>query len=119
MRITYAAQLDGYQRRKDKSVSLRFVTQELTSLEVQNIDTLLDTYGILYFRGEETMNKDEVEELDAVELDLYDKPKTQSQRLRNVLFKVWQVKGKGEDFKEFYKTETNRMITYYKNRGGR
>lgn len=116
MKINFAAMLDGYQRRKDKSVSVRFVTQELTTNEVAMIDQLLDTYGIMYFRGEETMNKDEIEELDAITLDLYDQPKKQSQRLRNVLYKVWQQEELGGDFKEYYKTETERIIQHYKNK---
>ena len=116
MKVTYAATLDGYQRRKDKSVSLRFVTQELTTAEIANIDALLDTFGILYYRGEETMNKDEVEELDALELDLYDEPKTQSQRLRNVLYKYHKTLDTDTDWKDFYKVETERIIQHYKNK---
>lgn len=116
VRVTFAAVLDGYQRRKDKSVSLRFVTQELTTTEVGSIDTLLDSFGVLYFRGEETMNKDEVEELDNLELDIYDQPKKQSQRLRNVLYKVWSQLEIGGEFKDYYKTETERIIQHYKNK---
>jgi len=115
MRIMYAAQLDGYQRRKDRSVTLRFVTQELSTNEVSTIDSQLDTFGILYFRGQETMPKEELEELDAIELDLYDEPKTQSQRLRNVLFKFWKMEERG-NFKDFYKNETERIIQHYKNK---
>lgn len=115
MRILTAGMLDGYQRRKDRTVSLRFVTQEKTSGEVMEIDQLLDTFGILYFRGEEQMNKEEIEELDAVELDLYDEPKSQSQRLRNVLYKIWKQNERGE-FKEFYRAETEKIINHYKNK---
>lgn len=115
MRILTAGQLDGYQRRKDRTVSLRFITQEKSSGEVMEIDQLLDTFGVLYFRGEEQMNKEEVEELDAVELDLYDSPKSQSQRMRNVLYKVWTQNQVGT-FKDFYKSETERIITHYKNK---
>ncbi len=113
MRLMFAAQLDGYQRRKDRTVGLRFVTQELTTNDVAQIDSQLDRFGIMYFRGEETMNKDEVEELDNIELDLYDDRKTQSQRLRNVLYRVWQTQGDGE-FKDFYKVETEKIINHYK-----
>lgn len=115
LKILTAAILDGYQRRKDKSVSLRFITQEKTSGEIADIDRLIDTFGIVYFRGQERINQDEVDELDAVELDLYDQPKSQSQRLRNVLFKVWKQDEQGE-FKEFYKHETERIIQHYKNK---
>lgn len=116
MRVTYAAVMDGYQRRKDKSVSLRFVTQELSAHDVMKIDALLDTYGILYFRGEESINREEMDELDNIDLDLYDEPKSQSQRLRNVLFKVHQRLADGTDFKEYYKKETEKIINHYKDK---
>lgn len=115
LKILTAAQLDGYQRRKDRTVSVRFITQEKTSAEVAEIDQMVDTFGVLYFRGEEQFNRDEVDELDAIELDLYDEPKSQSQRLRNVLYKVWQMEEQGE-FKEFYRHETERIIQHYKNK---
>ena len=115
MKLITAGQLDGYQRRKDRTVSLRFITQEKTSGEIADIDRLVDTFGILYFRGQEKLNREEVDELDAVELDLYDEPKSQSQRLRNVLYKVWDQNKEGT-FKEFYRHETERIIQHYKNK---
>ena len=62
------------------------------------------------------MNKAEVEELDAIELDLYDEPKTQSQRLRNVLYKVHKEMATDQEWKEFYKVETEKIIQHYKNK---
>lgn len=116
MRIVTVAQLDGYQRRKDRSISLRFVTQEKTSNEVMQIDQLQDTYGILYFRGEEKLNQEEIQELDKLDLDLYDQPKSQSQRLRNVLYKVWQQSGGDGEFKDYYKQQTERIINHFKDK---
>ena len=116
MRVLMPAILDGYQRRKDRTVSLRFITQEKTSSEVMQIDEALHKFGVLYFRGEENMNSDEVEELDKVELDIYDEPKTQSQRLRNVLFILWKQEGEKGDFKTFYKQKTEEIIQHFKNK---
>lgn len=114
MRILTQAILDGYQRRKDRSVSVRFITQEKTSSEVMAIDEMVDTFGVLYFRAGEEMNQDEVDELDNLELDIYDKPKTQSQRLRGVLYKLWESQGKKGDFKTFYKQKTESVIEHFK-----
>jgi|TARA_R110002050_G_scaffold65074_2_gene141196 uncharacterized Fe-S cluster-containing protein len=116
MKILCPAILDGYTRRKDRTVSLRFITQEKTSSEVMNIDETLDQFGVLYFRGQEQMNKEEISELDNVELDLYDDPKTQSQRLRNVLFVFWKQEGSNGDFKKFYKQKTEEIIQHFKNK---
>ena len=113
MKTRTAAQFDGSLRRKVKNVSIRLITQEKTSGEIADIDRLVDTFGILYFRGQEQMNRDEVDELDAIELDLYDDPKSQSQRLRNVLYKVW-IQDPTGTFKEYYKHGTERIIQHYK-----
>ena len=115
-KILCPAILDGYTRRKDRSVSLRFITQEKTSSEIMDIDATLDQFGILYFRGEEKMNADEIEELDSIDLDVYDEPKSQSQRLRNVLYILWKQEGERGDFKKFYKQKTEEIIQHFKNK---
>jgi len=115
-KILCPAILDGYTRRKDRSVSLRFITQEKTSSEIMDIDATLDQFGILYFRGEEKMNTDEIEELDSIDLDVYDEPKSQSQRLRNVLYILWKQDGERGDFKKYYKQKTEEIIQHFKNK---
>tara|TARA_B110000858_G_C17752981_1_gene450647 strand:+ start:114 stop:527 length:414 start_codon:yes stop_codon:yes gene_type:complete len=116
MRILSTGILDGYQRRKDRSVSLRFITQEKTSSEMMEIDSMLNSFGVVYFRAEEQVNHEEVEELDKLELDVFDEPKTQSQRLRNVLFITWKQEGEKGDFKTFYKQKTEQIIQHFKNK---
>ena len=112
--ILTAAQIVGYNRKRDKSVSLRFETQEKTSSEIATIDSILDTFGYLYFKPEITLTEEEINELDKLDTDLYDNPKTQSQRLRNVLFKYHEQSGSSMDFKDFYKLETEKIINHYK-----
>jgi|TARA_R110002153_G_scaffold104649_2_gene242686 hypothetical protein len=82
-----------------------------------NIDSLLDTFGILYFRAEgEPQDSTEFEELDKIELDLYDKKKTQSQRLRAVLYKLYKQEGGDAEFKDYYKVKTELIIEHFKSR---
>lgn len=114
MKLLTSAQLDGYARRKDKSVSLRFLTGEKSSQEIANIDQLCDMFGYLYFKAEQTLTPEEVKELDDLDTDLFDNPKTQSQRIRGVLFRVWEESGRIGDFKDFYRYETERIINHYK-----
>ncbi len=115
MKLITAAQLDGYRRLKDKSVSIRFITSEKSTEDIMVIDQLLDGFGYLYFKSETKLTESEIEELDNLETDLYDKPKTQSQRLRNVLYKNWQENNLGhQTFSDYYKHETERIISHYK-----
>lgn len=58
------------------------------------------------------MSKAEMDELDSLEAD---NPKTQSQRLRGVLYRLWQNKPEGfSDFKQYYKWKTDRIIQHLK-----
>lgn len=119
-KLLQAAQLTGYRRRKDRTVSVTFTTQEI--LDIGPIDQMAtnESAGILYFRADETMsiNRQEIEELDAVELDLYDQPKPQSKRLRAVLYRVWEQHHQHQvpEFKHYYKAETERIIQHYKDK---
>jgi len=115
-RLTFAAILDGYSRRKDRSVSIRFHTQELTSGDVMSIDEMCDSFGIMYFRPGEKAERDELAELDKVDLTDFDTKKSQSQRLRAVLFKLHKVIESPMSFEEYYRQETERIINHYKNK---
>lgn len=116
-RILCAAQLDGYSPRKDRTIGLRFVTQEMSALEVANVHEMLDGFGYLYFKSEHALTKSEIEELDALETDLVDNGKTQSKRIRAVLYRLWEVDNEGyTDFKDFYKFKTEQIITWLKSK---
>lgn len=117
MRLVSAAILDGYNRKKDKTVSLRFVTQEMSSHEIMQVDQMCDQFGILYFRtGEGPIEGDEMTGVDEIDIDSYDNKKTQSQRLRAVLFLNWKRDGEPGEFDDYYKTKTEQVIAHFKNK---
>jgi len=115
-KLTLAAVLDGYSRRKDRSVSIRFHTQELTSQGIMDIDAMCDSFGILYFRPGEKVNADELAELEKVDLTDFDNPKSQSQRLRAVLYLLWQREAPDMEFRDFYYQQTEKIINHYKSK---
>ena len=115
MKLITAAQIVGYNRKKDRSVSLRFETCEKSSAEIAGIDAMLDMFGYLYFKPENKLTNEEIKELDGLDTDLFDNPKTQSQRLRNVLH-VLNKQSNNVDFKDFYKSEMDRIINHYKSK---
>ena len=115
--ILIPAQLDGYSNRKDRSVQLRFLTQEQTSEQIAHIHSMLDGFGYMYFKVESEITQAERTELEGLNTDLYDNPKTQSQRLRRVLYKLWEQNNEGHaDFAEFYKAKTDRVIQHFKDK---
>lgn len=59
----------------------------------------------------------ELNDLDNIDLDLEDTTKTPSKRLRNVLYRIWEQEHSNNSvpiFKDFYKTEMEKIITHYK-----
>ena len=118
MKLLKQCTLDGVTRRKDKSLKISFITSlEQSSSELMEVDKLLDSSGVLYFKQSEGLSTDEITQIDKVVLD---KPngKTQSERLRNVLYIYCKQKiGKEptkEEFAEFYQKYTEKYITYIK-----
>lgn len=118
MKILKQCSLDSVTRRKDKSLKISFITNlEQSSSELMDVDKLLDTTGILYYKESEGLSTDEISQIDKVVLD---KPngKSQSERLRNVLYIYCKQKLAREpskvEFAEFYMKYTEKYITYLK-----
>ena len=118
MKLLKQCSLDGVTRRKDKSLKISFITSlEQSSNELMEVDKLLDSNGILYYKDSEGLSTDEINQIDKVVLD---KPngKTQSERLRNVLYLYCKQKMSKEptkeQFAEFYQKYTEKYIQYIK-----
>jgi len=110
--------LDRATRRKDKSVSLTFITSlEQSTDQFSEIDKLLDGTGLIYFKSNGVLTTNELEELDSIDLEI--EGKTKSQRLRNVLYVLHtqihrEPNQEQKDFKEFYALEMEKIIEHYK-----
>jgi len=100
----------GYNRRKDRSVSLRFETQELSTEQLGEIDALVmeETFGNLLFKESAFQQSDIPTE------DAEDTSKTPSKRLRAVIFVLWQQTGKPGDFEVFYRSKMEELCTRIK-----
>lgn len=103
--------LDGVSRKKDKSVSVRFVTQtEQTPEELMEIDRLLDSSGVLYFKSNGILNEEELKALD--DLDIEVQGKTKSQRLRGALMVLHKKTSSIESKEEFYSRHMEKFIAH-------
>ena len=116
MKLLKQCSLDGVTRRKDKSLKISFITtMEQSSTELMEVDKLLDTNGILYYKDSEGLSTDEINQIDKVVLD---KPsgKSKSERLRNALYILCKQK-KGseptkEEFAEWYSNKMEKFIQH-------
>ena len=116
MKLLKQCTLDGVTRRKDKSLKISFITSlEQSSSELMEVDKLLDSSGVLYFKQSEGLSTDEITQIDKVVLD---KPngRSKSERLRNALYILCkQKKGsdpKKEEFAEWYSNKMEKFIQH-------
>lgn len=111
--ILFAAQVEGLRSRKDKTIALVLGTQELNP---EKAGKLFNTNGHLvtcYLSIKEHISADQMEIIDAVEAPT--QGKTPSQRMRNVLYILWQNANEGyTDFNLFYLHKMDVMIEHLK-----
>lgn len=111
---------------KDGGWSIRFHTNEPNRSQIESLLSNHNQFGMLYFQGgKEVIDTDVMKELDSVDIDLYDKRKSQSQRLRNVLYRWFEqteLQGyENEDlrrelWRDFYRAQTEKLINHFKNK---
>lgn len=100
--------------RKDKSWKLEFETRELFGDDVRELAERLGTEGYIVHSP-----NDDIEEKDVPEViaDSGLEGKSPSQRLRNVLYVMWEQQGKpGGTFDPYYLSQMERLIETVKSR---
>ena len=109
--------LEGVSRKKDRSIGLRFTTlQEQSNEELRVLDELFQRSCVIAIKEDDKLTSDEISDLDNLEVDLYDKAKSPSKRLRNTLFVYHQQLNNGSDWKDFYNSQMERLIDHFKDK---
>lgn len=116
--IVFAAQVDGLQSRKDKTLTVRFVTQELAPEKSAELFRLQNALVYVAVKpedfGQEEREALEREKADELEIG---GGKTLSKRLRDVLYILWQQKPDGyKDSNSHYIAQMEKIIQHYKNK---
>jgi hypothetical protein len=102
--------LDGISPLKDGGLSMRFHTNEVTDSEKLIALSFYQKFGWLLFQEQE---HDDSLELESVRRDTGGK--TPSQRLRSVLYILYQQSGKTDQtFEQFYATQMEKFINRVK-----
>jgi hypothetical protein len=114
MKIILAAALSSYRPKADGSFSLSFGTYILSEEAKIQIMKLHNASGILLFTDKDKVEQDDVDVIDNIDIELGNN-KSQSERIRNVYYKIWEQDFKEHmDFKTYYINETNAIIKYLK-----
>lgn len=104
--------VENISTRKDNSVKITLGTQELSPAKAGELFNLMNKLAMTYICPKDISQReiDQVEKLDP-EFD----GKTQSQRIRNVLYKLWEQDKEGyQQYDNYYKAKTEMYIEHLK-----
>jgi len=118
---TIPVELKTYNRRADSSVGFRSESLvEMSSQDIAEIDSHVGDVGFLVLTDSHNLEDVKVDDIleNLPESDLYDNHKTPSQRLRNVLYVMFEQKLKrkptNEEFATEYKNKMEAIINRLK-----
>ena len=110
MKVQLSAQLLKVESKSDRTYKLTFNTQELAGEEASKLLAMLMGQGWLLFSPEEITEADVPTEKANPMLG----SKTQAQRLRGVLYRLWEQGGKSGEFEAYYRLVMERYIDQVK-----
>ena len=113
MKIIIESIVDSIASKVDGTVSIKISTQELDSTNAGNLFALRGKF-IKCLLSDSNITTLESELVDSTPLVSGKKNKTESQRLRNVLFRIHEQQDVAEDFEIYYRNEMNKIIEHFK-----
>lgn len=112
--ITIPSVLETVSTRRDNTLKLVFGTNELPPSIVSNLFSQHNKYGFLMFKDQD-FNPNDIDKMSKLKVDLDDRTKTPSQRLRGVLFRMYEQDAKGFDtFAKYYDHHMEKVIEHFK-----
>lgn len=112
--LLISAYVENISTRKDKSVKITLGTQELGPEKAGDLFQLLNHLAAVYLSVKD-IGHEEMALVDNVNPEI--SGKTQSQRIRNVLFLLWKNNNEGfKDFDSFYNSKTEMYIEHLKSK---
>jgi hypothetical protein len=113
MSILIAATVESLTTRKDHTIKIVIGTQELAPDKGSEILSLMNKLCAVYISEKETVPQNIIDQVDELDIDL--PGKTQSQRLRSVLYVLFSQDTEGyKTFDEFYHFKTDKIIDHLK-----
>jgi hypothetical protein len=113
MKLILSGTIESISTRQDGTIKFVFGTQELDSSQAGQLFQLRNTYAkCLLSDTNITPIEDKI--IDEEVMKDGRKIKTQSQRMRAVLYRVWETTTQTQDFDQWYNSETEKIIEHYK-----
>lgn len=113
--IILSCEVETIQTRRDRTIKIVLGTQELSHDNAAELLDMVNKIAAVHISPKETISQDEIDMVD--DLDPEFERKSQSQRIRNVLYKLYEQDGEGfRDFNDFYHSHTEKIIEQLKKR---
>lgn len=114
--IILPAQLESYRSLKDRSVKVTFETGELSPSQAGDLQANILKEGFLAFNSDVFTEKQK-ELLNSMEAEYTDTNKTPSQRLRGVLWHLFNKAPEGyKTFPAYYENKMEELINHFKSK---
>ena len=113
--LVIPANLESMATLKDGTIKLVFETQELRPADVGILFSYRNSMGFLSFKPE-AFQQDQIEIIESLKGSEFENEKSDSKRMRNTLFRLWEQDKRGyDDFNLYYKYRMNDLIIMLKN----
>jgi hypothetical protein len=113
--LLLSCQISGIRSLKDRSISVTLETQELSSGKAGELFSLRNKIAAVYISSKEHLTDDEISKVDQANPDF--PTKSQSQRIRDTLFRAWEKRKEGyNDFDSYYRAKTELYISHIKSK---
>ena len=113
--LLFAGEVETVQTRRDKTFKIVIGTPELKPTDAAQLFGLMNKVVAAYLSPKETLNQKEIDQVDKINPEIGGK--TQGQRIRNVLFKLFDQNNEGyQDFDSYYKHHTEVIISHLKSK---
>ena len=114
--IVIPSYITGFQSLKDGTLKVTIETNELNPEQKLGVLNLINKFCWAAFK-EEPFKNEEQKLLESLDTDFEDGSKSQSQRLRSVLYVLYNQDREGfSDFKDYYHSKTEKLIEHFKSK---
>lgn len=108
--VTLPAYVEGIRTRKDRTLGITIGTQELGPSDAAAVFELNQKCGWVMF----SINPITEEDIPEEPAGEFKTDKTPGQRLRSVLFRLWEQEGSKGEFLDYYRIRMERLIERFK-----
>ena len=112
-----AGTIEGIRSLQDRSVKLTLTTQELAPSDIGDLFSFQNKFCKILITDSNVIQPQLIKEVENTEVEEWEKSKSAGQRLRGVLFILFQQKPEGHlDFDTYYKSKMNGFIDHLKSK---